>query len=204
MTAQNTSGTTVASAVSEKGTELLAKYVGDMAALETHIEEALDRQLDLTKDDPKAGPLVREFHDMVKAQRDSIIELRDSLGHTGGNPVKEIGSDILGKAAGLIDKVRSEGVSKALRDDYTAFNLAAISYSMLYTTAKGAGSDEVAMAAERGLTNYARAVQQINHIMPNVVLAELADEEGFSNVQGVAKETKRMVDNAWKSTDQAS
>ena len=51
--------------VTDNGMELLQKYVGDMAALESHIEEAIVRQLDMTKDDATAGPLIREFHDMI-------------------------------------------------------------------------------------------------------------------------------------------
>ncbi|MGD9711834.1 MAG: hypothetical protein AB7V46_07195 [Thermomicrobiales bacterium] len=186
------------------GQELLAKYVGDMAALESHIEEALDRQLGMAKGDTAVGPLVREFHDTVRDQRNRIIELRDSLGSTGGNPIKEVGTTILGRAAGIIDKVRADGLSKALRDDYAAFSLAAISYSMLYTTAKGVGSSEVASAAQTGLSNYARALQKINQVMPDVVVAELADEDGMTAIQGVADETRRMVDTAWKSADQSS
>jgi ferritin-like metal-binding protein YciE len=188
--------------VSDNGKELLQKYVGDMAALESHIEEAIDRQLDMTKDDAKAGPLIREFHDMVKMQRDKITALRDDLGSNAANPVKEIGSEILGKAAGLIDKVRADSISKSLRDDYTAFNLAAISYSMLYTTAKGVGSDEVANVAQNHLRGYARAVQKINHVIPDIVVAELSNEDGFSG-SGVAGATREMVDQAWKSTDQS-
>jgi ferritin-like metal-binding protein YciE len=186
--------------LSEAGRDLLAKYVGDMAALETHIEEALDRQLDVSKDDPVSGPAIREFHDMVRSQRDTMIELRDSLGSNAANPIKELGSNLLGMAAGLIDKVRADALSKSLRDDYVAFNLAAISYSMLYTTAKGVGSDEVASAAKAGLKNYARAVQRINHLMPDVVLSELADEDGITVIGGVAEEARRMTDKAWKST----
>jgi len=199
-----TTETNASGAASEAGKELLAKYVGDMAALESHIEEALDRQLGMAKDNPTAGPLVQEFHDMVRNQRDQIVELRDSLGSTAGNPIKEVGGSILGKAAGLIDKVRADAVSKALRDDYAAFSLASISYSMLHTTAKGVGSSEVASVAQAGLKNYAKAIQQINHVMPDVVLAELADEDGITVVQGVGDETRRMVDEAWNSNDQGN
>ena len=68
--------------------------------------------------------------------------------------------------------------------------------------AKGVGSDDVANVAQNHLRNYARAVQKINHVIPDVVVAELADEEGFTS-NGVAKKTRKMVDEAWKSTDQS-
>ena len=54
-----------------KHAQTIADYVGDMVALESHIEEALDRQLTETKDDPEAHAAVQRFHDMVKSHRDT-------------------------------------------------------------------------------------------------------------------------------------
>ena len=64
---------------------------------------------------------------------------------------------MIGAVTGVIDKFRSEGIAKALRDDQTAFNLAAVSYTMLMTTAKAAGSPDVVSAAEKGFENAASA-----------------------------------------------
>jgi hypothetical protein len=122
-------------AVQEKHQMTIADYVGDMVALESHIEEAMDRQLKETKDDREAHAAVQGFHDMVKSHRDGLKGLQEEVGTTGGNPIIAAGSNLLGKAAGVIDMVRTEGISKSLRDDYAAFSLAAISYSMLHTTA---------------------------------------------------------------------
>ncbi len=120
--------------VQQKHEKTIADYVGDMVALESHIEEALDRQLTEVRDDPEAATAVQRFHDTVKQHRDTLIALQEDIGSTPGNPIKAAGAALLGKAAGVIDLVRTEGISKSLRDDYTAFSLAAISYSMLYTT----------------------------------------------------------------------
>lgn len=183
----------------DKNKKTIADYVGDMVALESHIEEALDRQLGQVKDDPIALEAVRGFHTMVKAQRDRMKSLQSELGSTAGNPIKEAGSALLGKAAGVIDMIRTEGNSKALRDDYTAFNLAAISYNMLYTTATALGDQRIADIAEQHLRGYAGAVQRINHIVPDVVVAELIKDE--HDVKGDAvNATRKMVDAAWKQT----
>ena len=160
----------------EKHQQTMADYVGDMVALESHIEEALDRQLKETQDDAEAHAAVQRFHDMVKSHRDSLKSLQDEVGTTAGNPIIAAGSAVLGKAAGVIDLVRTEGISKALRDDYAAFSLAAISYSMLHTTALGLGNRRVADVAERYLTDYAGAIERINEVMPGVVARELAKD----------------------------
>ena len=168
-----------------------------MVALESHIEEALDRQLTETQDDPEARAAVQRFHDMVKQHRDTLKALQEQVGTTAGNPIIEAGSTLLGKAAGVIDLVRTEGISKSLRDDYAAFSLAAISYSMLHTTSLGLGNPQVASLAEQHLTDYAGAIERINEIMPGVVERELA-KDGHQTDTAAVGQTRTMVAKAWK------
>src|SRR4028118_350102 len=186
--------------VQEKHQKTIADYVGDMVALESHIEEALDRQLKETQEDPEAHTAVQGFHDMVKAHRDGLKALQEEVGTTAGNPIIAVGSTLLGKAAGIIDLVRTEGISKSLRDDYAAFSLAAISYSMLYTTSLGLGNPRVATLAEQHLTDYAQAIERINEIMPSVVERELAKDGHQTNSAAVAT-TRKVVATAWKTAE---
>jgi ferritin-like metal-binding protein YciE len=186
-----------------KSQNTIADYLGDVVAVETHIEEALDRQLKVAKDDAIAGPLVQEFHDMVKRQRDTVKALQDKKGTTAGNPVIAAGSSILGKIAGMIDMVRTEAISKALRDDYVAFNLAAMSYSMFLTTAKALGDHEMAALAEKHLTSYAAAIQKINHSIAGVVISELV-KDGHQVEAKVTGDVNQVIDSAWKRTAPAS
>ena len=187
--------------VSDKHQKTIADYVGDMVALESHIEEALDRQLTETQDDPEAQAAVQHFHDMVKQHRDTLKELQEQVGTTAGNPIIAAGATLLGKAAGVIDLVRTEGISKSLRDDYAAFSLAAISYSMLHTTSLGLGNARVAELAERHLTDYAGAIERINEIMPGVVERELA-KDGHQTQLGAVAATRQVVPRAWHDAEQ--
>ncbi len=183
----------------DKNQKTIADYVGDMVALESHIEEALDRQLGMAKDHPQAGAAVQRFHDMVKSNRDSLKQYQETVGTTAGNPIVAAGATVLGVAAGLIDKIRSEGLSKALRDDYTAFNLAAISYTMLHTTSSGLGFAEIATVCEEHLRSYASAIQEINHLIPGVVAWEL-EKDGHAFNPSAVNQTTTMVDAAWQQT----
>lgn len=184
--------------IEQKHAQTVADYVGDMVALESHIEEALDRQKTETQDDPEARAAVQKFHDIVKRHRDTLKSLQEEVGSTAGNPIKAAGSALLGKAAGVIDLVRTEGISKSLRDDYAAFSLAAISYSMLHTTALALGNPQVAQLAQRHLTDYAGAIERINEIMPAVVARELA-KDGHHVDGGAVPATNAMVAKAWHS-----
>src|SRR5829696_6024128 len=186
--------------VQEKHQKTIADYVGDMVALESHIEEALDRQLKETQDDPEAHTAVQGFHDTVKAHRDGLKALQEEVGTTAGNPIIAVGSTLLGKAAGIVDLVRTEGISKSLRDDYAAFSLAAISYSMLHTTALGLGNPQVAELAERHLSDYAGAIERINELMPGVVERELA-KDGHQTNPGAVAATRQVVPRAWHAAE---
>ena len=183
--------------VSDKHRQTIADYVGDMAALESHIEEALDRQLIEVKDDAAALAAVRQFHDMVKQHRDTLKAMEEETGRTIGTPIKEVGAALIGKAAGVIDLLRTEGISKGLRDDYAAFSLAAISYSMLHTTATGLGDSRVASLAERHLRDHADAIMRINEIMPGVVTREL-EKDGHRVDNGAVEATREAVLRSWQ------
>jgi ferritin-like metal-binding protein YciE len=186
--------------VQEKHAQTIADYVGDMVALESHIEEALDRQLTETEDDPEAQAAVQRFHDLVKQHRDTLKGVQEQVGTTAGNPIIAAGSTLLGKAAGVVDLVRTEGISKSLRDDYAAFSLAAISYSMLHTTALGLGNPQVASLAERHLSDYAGAIERINELMPGVVERELA-KDGHQTNSAAVGQTRSMVAKAWQTAE---
>ncbi len=183
--------------IQEKNRKTVADYVGDMVALESHIEEALDRQLKEVTDDPVALAAVQEFHDTVKAHRDTLKALQQETGKTIGSPITEAGAALFGKAAGIIDLIRTEGISKSLRDDYAAFNLAAISYSMLHTTATALGDQQVAMLAERHLKDHADALMRINEIMPGVVIREL-EKDGHQANDTAVEATRTMVTRSWE------
>jgi ferritin-like metal-binding protein YciE len=184
----------------ERNQKAIADYVEDMHAVESHIEEALDRQLGMFDDQPNVREAVQGFHDMVKAQRDALAELIGELPEKATlGKAKDVGSSLLGKAAGVIDKIRSVGGAKALRDDYTAFNLAAVSYNMLLTTATALGDPKVAALAEKHLRGYAKAVQEINRLIPEVVLNDL-EKDGLQVEMGAAKTAEAMVNKAWKET----
>lgn len=188
-------------AVDDKGQKTIADYVGDIIALESHIEEALDHQLKATTDDKNANASIQRFHDMVKANRDAMKKHQEEVGSTAGNPVVAAGAAVLGKAAGLIDKVRTEGVSKMLRDDYTVFNHAAISYTMLHAMSLALGDQRTADLAARGLRGHASAVQEINHIIADAVIRELKND-GHTLADPLASSKNReVVDQMWKETD---
>lgn len=183
----------------DKNRDEVQQYVGDMVALESHIEDALDGQLKEVTDHPQAAAAVRRFHSLAKGQRDTLKSHLQTLGGSESHPVKEAVASLFGKAAGVINNFRTKGVSKSLRDDYTVFNLAAIGYAMLHTTAKALGEPATADIAERHLRAYAQAVADVSQLVPDVVAWELRKDGLLVNDQAIESATQTL-NRVWHET----
>jgi ferritin-like metal-binding protein YciE len=179
----------------------ISDWVGDIVALESHVEEAMDKQLKLKSNDAELTAAIQLFHDTVRDSKKRAVEFQATYGTTAGNPVIKAGSNLLGKAAGLIDMIREDSISKAMRDDYTAYNLLAISYTMLNTTAMALEDSESQAFAEQGLRTYATMVQEINRLMPLAVLEDLKDNDDHPiQNTNVVESSRTLIDGIWKST----
>jgi len=182
----------------DKNRNTVQQYVGDMLALENHIEEPLKHQVEHFNDPAEAISAIRGFHIMVENHQLQLKAHLQTIGGSESSPIKSAVSAIFGVAAGMIDRIRTEGLSKSLRDDYTAFNLAAIGYGMLYTTAKLLGENQTADLADRLLRDYTKAVKQIEDLIPVVVAWELR-KDGHTFEQSAVDDAQRLLYQAWKS-----
>jgi ferritin-like metal-binding protein YciE len=181
--------------------KIIADWVGDIVALEGHVEEALDHQLEIKAQTTEIKDAIQHLHDTVRDSKKRAVAYQEQYGTTGGNPVVKTGAELLGKAAGLIDKLRNDTAAKALRDDYTAFNHVAIAYTMLHTTAMALGDSATESFAEEGLRTYARLIQKINHIMPVVVVEDLKANGEYPSVNAsIVDQCRATIDGIWKET----
>jgi ferritin-like metal-binding protein YciE len=176
--------------------EAINSYIGDMLALEDHIEKALKGQLADLKDYPDVVTELRQVHRQVEHHIADLRALSDRRNAGGvAEAVKRAGSAVAGAAAGLIDLVRSEGLPKNLRDDYTAFNLANIGYLMLHTTALALGDQEVADLGRQHFRDYAEAILRFDTLVPAAVVRYLK-QEGLPATDVVGQVAK-TVKEAW-------
>jgi ferritin-like metal-binding protein YciE len=180
--------------------DILQQYVSDMMAVEEHIGTAVKRQAedkDVSKNNPQASQLIQQIarHTEQHAQR-----LKEHLEAIGGDPakgIKEVATAALGAVAGMYDKIRSEKVSKMLRDDYTALNLAAVGYSMLHTTGLAVQDHATAALALRHLKDYTSIIMELNSAIPSIVVAELKDNDVVI-VESSVRQAVQNTQDAWK------
>jgi len=183
--------------------QILQKYVGDQHALESHIFQAINKQVKLAENDPQAKAKFQEITATLQRHLDSLKTRLDALGGSATHPIKEAGAAALGVAAGLIDKVRAEEISKDLRDDYTAINLSIVSYIMLNATALALGDHETATLAERNVKDNADFVVWINNHMPKFVINDLKDSGASIDSSAVAA-SEAMVKRIWRDSKDSS
>jgi len=182
--------------------EAINSYIGDMLALEDHIEQALKGQLTDLKDYPDVVAELRQIHHQVEHHIADLRALSDRRNAGGvAQTVKRAGSAVAGAAAGVLDLVRSEGLPKNLRDDYTAFNLANIGYLMLHTTALSLGDQEVADLGRQHFRDYAEAILKFDTLVPASVVRYL-QQEGLPATDVVAQ-VNRTVKEAWDQVEEA-
>lgn len=178
--------------------DTLQQYVSDMLAVEKHIHEAVRRQEDddSLSEYAEASALISQAEETLDQHIASLEEHLGSLGGDAASPVKDVVSEALGSVAGMINKVRTQQVSKMLRDDYAAFSLAAISYHMLHTTALAMGDQATADLALRHLKNWTPIITDISHVVHGVVQRELEDDAPIVN-SNAAMESERLTQEAW-------
>src|SRR5215213_11215026 len=91
--------------------EALRPYIADMAAVEKHIVEAVERQRedDDVKQFPEALQLVTRIESTLKNHVQSLeTHLQDYAGGGVAGTLKEAVTGVLGAIAGVYDKVRKD------------------------------------------------------------------------------------------------
>lgn len=192
--------------MADKNRDALRPYIADMAAVEKHILEALERQH--KDDDIRQFPNAHQWLDrLIGVLRQHVNALEDHLesfpGGGAAHTVKEAVTGVLGAIAGVYDKVRKDTASRALRDDYTALSLATISYTMLHTTALGLRQGATAELALRQLKDLTPLLVELSQILPHIVLRELSFE-GYDVETSLAQQAVRGTQEAWSSEHTAA
>ncbi len=175
----------------------LQSYVSDMFAVESHTLEAIQRQVD-NKDvqqKSEANQLIRRIHHTLKQNTEALEKRLDALGGSQ-SAIKAAAASLAGVAAGVYDQVRSETVSRMLRDDYTALNLVAVSYTMLHTTALALSDPATADLALQNLKRITPLITSINKVIPQVVVQDVHEDVKSANVS-VAHQAISNTQEAW-------
>ncbi len=183
---------------SSETNETLVQYIGDAISLTKHIHEAIERQMndDRVKNDPDAYPIITRLDGVLESQISALQVHMKSLGGDASSPIKEAVSAIAGVAAGLYDKIRTDPVTKMLRDDYTALSLLSMAHTTLHTTGLALKHQPTADLAQSQLMDITPIIVDISEKIPLVTVRELVDA-GETVDTSVGQEAVRNTQKAW-------
>jgi hypothetical protein len=192
-----------------KHEEMLHRYVAELVAIESDLEDALGQQRETLEAHVEAAATVQRLHVITRGHRAALETHLQRLGGDAAEPTKTLVATLLGANAHEGDGAGPRRVSDVLRDDYTVFNYAAIIYAVLCEMAFRLYDPPLRQIAPRHLRAYAQAVQEINQLIAGVVAWELQQQGlecrcicpmcGMGACGCVAVGT-RAVNEAWRET----
>lgn len=176
---------------------VLRTYVNDMIALERDIMNALkgQREDEHVQAMPDVQQLIGKAADASQTRHEVLMKCAEALDGKTGAKVKDAIFAATGTLAGLYDKLRKHPVSKMLRDDVTALNLAATSYGMLYTTAVAFEDDAIAEVALEHLNSLPGEICEMTSFLPQVIVEELRKDHSVNSE--AAEIAQEAIDQAW-------
>jgi hypothetical protein len=177
--------------------EHIAKYVEDLHSLVQHGLQPLGQQLSESTggQHASAAHLIQELKNTLEQQELALRQRMQALGTSPTTGVQDAAATVAGGVAGLYNRVRTEAVSKSVRDDYTFLSHCGVSWLMLMATARSLNDHETEELAESGYRDTARLIIQIDRLMPDLVVEELRQDQ-FS-AQDVSAWAHRIVSDAW-------
>ncbi len=179
---------------------LIQKHVSDQSALERHILEAVKRQRaeDMVRADPDVNTLLIEIERTLESHLDALGKLAESYDAKTESVFKKAFTAAAGVVAGLYDQVRSEEISRDLRDDYTALSLAAMGYTAFTAFGLTIKEPRIADLAERHLKDLTPLLVSISEKLPVYVVKETVKENPEATVDAtVGPEAVRRTQSAW-------
>ncbi|MDB6140541.1 MAG: hypothetical protein JWO94_3613, partial [Verrucomicrobiaceae bacterium] len=97
---------------------------------------------------------------------------------------------------------RKHPVSRMLRDDFVALNVASVAYGMLYTSALAYQEEEVAAIALSHLNALPSQLTELGRLIPEAVVKELTEEYPQANISAIDT-ARKAIDAAWMDASMA-
>ncbi|MFO7798694.1 hypothetical protein [Rhodohalobacter sp.] len=179
-------------------TDKLKDYTADLLTLETHLFNAVKKQRTSERaSDNDAMVLMNELDQILRNQINALESHLDKLGGGRKSDLKELLGSFSGLAAGLIDTVRKDPVSKMLRDDYTALSMLATGYTMLHTHSLAADDNELSEIALNHLGEITPVITEISRVLPLVVARESNDLDSDKSEE-IGRKAMENTQKMWK------
>lgn len=177
----------------------IQKHLTDQLAVVRHVLQAVTQQADERpiKDSREAAQIVNDIERTMRRQAAALESFVDQYGADTQSRVKKTVTEILGRAAGLYDRVREQTVSRILRDDYTALSLVAMGYTAFHTFALAVKEQDMANTALAHLKEVTPLLVRISKLLPKAVSDEITMEYNFETDPTAGDTAYKNTQAAW-------
>src|SRR5262245_11858521 len=144
----------------------VTKYLGDLTAVLRHCCTAIERQTTsgCVSEDSGMADGLRRTHAVLHLQLGALENRLSEL--EGRASLKEALTTVTGFLAGLYDKLRSEALSRMLRDDFAALHFAYACQTMMIATAEACGDRVTAQLVSRHQRELPDLIRRISDLIP--------------------------------------
>jgi hypothetical protein len=185
---------------SEETSRTVQSYVSDMLSIEQHILDSINQQAtdSRVQEQLEVDRLVRRLRETGEDHIATLQRHLSGFDSQVAGPVKQVMGTVSGALSGLYTSMRSDPVSRMMRDNYTALSTAAMSYTMLHTMALAQQEYALADMALKHLRDVTPLLVDISRVLPVAVVSELA-AEGKIGDTSVAHQAVENTQSAWSS-----
>ncbi len=161
----------------------LQHCINEIIAMERDIINAVTLQIE----DPQISvfrelrPILQDIVHRGDLRIGLLKQITEHDGSSFGSAIKEGVTSITGTLAGLYGRIRDHPVSRMIRDDIIALQVATTSYGMLLTLALGIGHRKSTDVASLGLKTCPSLLVGLSDLLPAVVFSELAHDAPLPN-----------------------
>lgn len=173
--------------MNEKHLDSLKQYVNDMIGLERDIANAVKLQVEdeRVNEFGELREILARIVQTSEARLEHLKKLSNQEDGTLGAAVKEGITAVTGTLAGIYGKIREHPVSRMVRDDIIALDVASVGYGMLLTLGLSIRHEECAALASRGIEETPPLIVALTDLLPLIVAEELAADAPLMNPAAV-------------------
>jgi hypothetical protein len=177
----------------------IAEQVSNMVALQKHVLEMVQKQSgeQRVRSHSETSSVINRIDYVLKEQIAQLERHHSSLGEAAtSSAMKQAMSAVSGFVSGIQNRVRSEPVSRMLREDYAGLSMIAMDYTILHTTALALDDKQTAEIAQKNLGLITPLIVDISKLLPSVVVHEMS-EGGTTEKPDVAQQALKNTQKAW-------
>jgi ferritin-like metal-binding protein YciE len=182
----------------------LVTYLQDAYAMENHLVDVLEKQVDETADVPTFQMRISRHLEETKEHRNRIESCLQRYNEKPSG-IKSALTNMSGSLQGLMSGKRPDALAMSSRDSYVAENFEIASYGLLIATAQSFGDQETVQACQANLRDEVMMAKWLEYHTAQAALLSL-EKDGISFTPSVVEQEQTQMNSSmrqlWQEAEQ--